>query len=96
MVGAAPTSAELTGQLMALLPNINCMELSRGNYLPDPSNHQSSKDMVSPKPLRPYAWDLYIRRLELWDLPDNFYPVFGRGCSSPMARTVAQGNRESW
>ena len=24
MVGAAPTSAELTGQLMAVLPNINC------------------------------------------------------------------------
>ena len=29
MVGAAPTSAELTGQLMALLPNINCT----GNFM---------------------------------------------------------------
>lgn len=28
MVGAAPTSAELTGQLMALLPNINCKRSS--------------------------------------------------------------------
>ena len=29
MVGAAPTSAELTGQLMALLPNIQCASSSR-------------------------------------------------------------------
>lgn len=99
MVGAAPTSAELTGQLLALLPNINCMGVLYGysiSHISYPSSDQSSKDTGSQRPRRPCAWALCSRKLEPRDLPDSLYPVFARGCSSPMGRTAGRGNRESW